>query len=221
VFKKYCSVLAQETGVVARKLGGLQNAVMTNGFVTDAIPGVVMLLLFAQMAALAYPLRLALGEDNADVADGFVEELVFLAPSASGALLTAADARLRGARVVAEGVFVATVPTFKPLTEVLTNLAVAVPAAQLQLVSNHATLQVKLVADAPEARKRAAQEAALDGAKERLGCEPLFEFTMPEGCFNGAKPPRQLALAVAAPALLSLLRLCRTCELSVQVYDFN
>lgn len=194
---------------------------MTNGFVTDAIPGVVMLLLFAQMAALAYPLRLALGEDNADVADGFVEELVFLAPSASGALLTAADARLRGARAVVEGVFVATVPTFKPLTEVLTNLAVAVPAAQLQLVSNHATLQVKLVADAPEARKRAAQEAALDGAKERLGCEPLFEFTMPEGCFNGAKPPRQLALAVAAPALLSLLRLCRTCELSVQVYDFN
>jgi hypothetical protein len=217
VLRGYAGVLAQETRVVAARMGGLANAVATNGFVTDAIPGVVMLLLFAQLAALAYPLRLALGERNEDAEGRFEEELLFSAPC--GAALAAADARLAGARAVADGIFVCAVPTFKPLTEVLANLACAVPAAQLLLVSNHAALQVKLVAAAPEGPRRRVQEAALEAAKGRPGCEALFDFAMPD--VGGGPPPKQLALAVGTHALLPLLRFCRERDLQVQVYDFN
>jgi hypothetical protein len=217
VLKLYFSVFAQEVGVVAQSQG-YAAALASEGFVTDLVPGIAMAAMFAQLALLAWPLRLALGDENPTGL--YVEQLLVAAPT--GVDFRALDGRVLAAREVAPGIYVLDVPTFKPLTLVLQRMASALPAAVVLQVSNHAALQVKVIvpaaasvaAAAPPPLQLLAQLGALHG------CSELFRFEMPP--VGGAElPPTQVALAVEAPALLSLLRFTLQRGLGVQVYDFN
>jgi hypothetical protein len=212
--KSYFGVLWQATTAVAARHGGLQAALACEGFFTDLIPGIVMGAVFAQMSLLAQPLCLALGQENH--AGGEVEELLVAAPP--GFDFGSADGRLRGgARQVAAGLHVLRVPTFKPLTEVLLALAQA-PGVALLLISTHATVHVKVLAQAGEAAQGGALAALQAG---RLpGVAPLYTFALPH-VGGGALPATQASLAVEVPALLALLRYCHAHHLQRQVYDFN
>jgi hypothetical protein len=122
----YASVLWKAASVAAER-HGWSRAIMNQGFVTDAIPGVVMGLLGLQLMALAKPLKMVTGEENHTEAE--VEELVLAAPA--GAEWFSIDGRIRVVASPAPGVYVLTVPSFKPLTEVLAAIARAQPAAVL------------------------------------------------------------------------------------------
>jgi hypothetical protein len=221
----YFKVLQQATAAVAARHGGYQAAVACEGFLTDFIPGIVMGAVFAQMSLLAQPLCLALGAENHGARE--VEELVLAAPG--GLELGAIDARLRGAREVAGGLYLARVPTFKPLTEVLLALALRCRSATLLLLSTHASVHVKVSAAAAEA----GQLGALEGLRGRggggsaasavPGVAHLYTFSLPHvGGGEGAPlPASQASFLVEAAALLPLLRYCHVHALGVQVYDFN
>lgn len=108
-------------------------------------------------------------------------------------------------------------PTFKPLTEVLTAFARRLPAAVLLLVSNHSRVAVKVLCPPPAGSHEAAATHARLVAHP--GCTAEFEFVLPP---DGGAPPRaQVALRVATVQLLALLRYCARNDLAATVYDFN
>jgi len=183
--------------------------------VTDLLPGIAMTAMFAQLALLAWPLRLALGDENPTGL--YVEQLLMAAPT--GVDFRALDGRILAAREVAPGIYVLDAPTFKPLTLVLQRVASALPAAVVLQVSNHSALQVKVVVPAAASASVPPQQVLAQlGALH--GCCELFRFEMPP--IGGAEaPPTQVALAVEAPALLSLLRFTMQKGLTAHVYDFN
>ena len=212
----YFSVFAQEVSVVAQRQG-FAAALASEGFVTDLLPGIAMAAMFAQLALLAWPLRLALGDENPTSL--YFEQLLLAAPT--GVDFRALDGRILAAREAAPGIYVLDVPTFKPLTLVLQRVASALPAAVVLQVSNHAALQVKVLVPAAASAAASAPPLQLLAQLGALhGCSELFRFERPP--VGGAEaPPTQVALAVEATALLSLLRFTMRRELVVQVYDFN
>jgi len=211
VMKMYMSVLFKETEIVAGRHGGLQAALMTEGFFTDLVPGLVMSVIFAQLSALAQPCCLALGSTNNEAC--FVEELVAMAPHDFD--WGAVDSAIQVVRRVGESLWVLRVPTFKPLTRVLSSLA-GHACVELLLVSNHNEVQVKIVAQPAQAK----QLEILKHESLSLGVKMLLEFSMPK---VGSETPRlQAAFAVDVPALLHFLRACDKLNLKErQVYDFN
>jgi hypothetical protein len=214
VMQTYASVLMQETSVVAARLGGYAAAIATNGFLTDFIPGIVMGLVFAQMALLAQPLCLALGAANNE--SNFVEELVATAPQDFN--WGGVDARITPLRQLGVGLWLLRVPTFKPLTEVLSKLSQHV-ACSLLLISGHAVVQVKVIAQTGVARQVGALRSLGSGAEHLAGTARLFDFSMPH--VGGPLPALQAAFSVEVPHLLAMLRFCQAEALETQVYDYN
>jgi FAD/FMN-containing dehydrogenase/SAM-dependent methyltransferase len=213
----YFAVLAQEVAAVGAR-NGWAAALASEGFVTNLIPGVAMSAVFAQLMLLAWPLRLALGDENPTAL--YVEQLVLLAPS--GTDFRAIDSRVRSAREAANtpGLFVLEVPTFLPLTAVLMRIASDAPTAVLISLSNHTVVQVK-VTIASTAGTGAGAQQFLQRLSSLPGVAPVLSFRLP--AVGGALPPREeAAFAVDTPSLLLLIR--AAAELpggAVHVYDFN
>ena len=209
----YFSVLMRTTSAVAARHGGYQAALACTGFLTDFIPGLVMAAVFGQMSLLAQPLCLALGAENHVSSE--VEELVLTAPRDFD--FAACEERLRGAREVAAGLWLARVPTFKPLTEILMRLALH-RSVSLVLISTHAAVHVKVTAQAASAGQLDAM--AQLRASALPGVAFLHSFALPH-VGGAAMPATQASLLVQVPALLALLRFCHSHQLERQVYDFN
>jgi hypothetical protein len=236
--RMYMQVLYREVGVVVKRYG-VGRALFSNAFVVDAIPGVVMALLMGQLQLLALPLRAIGGETYDD--NEMVEELVVSVPKVAAAHGAAAvdtaawrafDPRIRAVRHVAASLYVLTVPTFKPFSGVVLNIARARDAlagARILLVSNQTEVQMKVCIP----RAHGAMGAAGGDAEhaeyvctlktrmsELRGCEVLFEFTLPvDG--TQQRPGTMVALAVTVPFLCGVVRALDELGMQVlQVYDF-
>merc|ERR1712001_213445 len=57
--KSYFNVLQEEALIVYGRYG-IQKAFLSGAFITSFVPGVVMLLLYAQLTLLAYPIQMGL-----------------------------------------------------------------------------------------------------------------------------------------------------------------
>lgn len=111
------------------------------------------------------------------------------------------------------GLWVATVPTFKPFTEVLIQLAAALPSATLLQISNQFVVQLRV--QVPSIRPQ-----ALQSLRNIPGCDLNFQFEYPH-VGGDARPNTQVSFAVLVPVLLPVLRTCINNNIDiVQVYDF-
>ena len=95
---------------------------MSMVFVTDIIPGVFMLFLFAEMAVMALPLKAVLGSEYTEENE-LSEQLVLKVSNASEVDWQRVDPRISDVVQVLPSLFTVMVPTFKPFTEVILKLA--------------------------------------------------------------------------------------------------
>ena len=98
---------------------GLVKAGLSAAFLIDFIPGVVMSLLFGQLASLALPIRAVLGDEYSPkmVASQF-EELVVSSNKTSAEDWTDVDADITAEKIV-DGLFLLKVPSLSPFIFVL------------------------------------------------------------------------------------------------------
>lgn len=220
MFKIYAKVLYKTVNVVSAK-EGFMAAIADQGFMIDAVPGIVMAILFGQMQLLALPVLASLG-DTYDPSK-LVEQLLVMAP---GKFTWAhVDKRIVPLTEFEQGITVLQVPTFKPFTEVLINIANAVPAAILLQVSNYSSIHVKIEAESKSAESVAKQFAAIKGVTVN------FDFKYPD-IVNNPNPgdenankgsPIYISITVQLPALFHFIRRCHTDIKGVkifQIYDF-
>ena len=197
--KLYFGVLRQEFSVVQGKFG-VKAAGFSAAFFVDLVPGIAMAALFAQLNTMAFPCRLALGDEySEEELAGMVEELVVTTSpkiQVDWAQLMSSDVAVQQ---VAPGLHVLTVPSVKPFTVALMHLAEGVPSAKILRCSGHREVQVKVniagcVADAN----------GLDRAVEALGalpgCDVKFKYQFP------MSKETKVSVEVQVPALLAFLR---------------
>ena len=213
--RTYFDVLRTECDVVARK-HGLVKAYASVAFLTDLVPGIVMTAIFAQLRLLAAPLRVTLGDDSYTAQpDRFLEEIVLFANIEASVPLAAfftegVDARISDVRAVQQAecgqVIIMCVPPFKAMGEVLAQIACKVPTARVLEISNQAEVQVRV-----SCRAHGEAEAAAEAWIARLGpgVEVVARYQMPISGESATEPARkQIALGVAVPYLMQLLRGC-------------
>jgi FAD/FMN-containing dehydrogenase/SAM-dependent methyltransferase len=221
VFKIYFQVLFKCVGVVAEKKGYM-SALSDKGFIIDAIPGVVMGFLFAQMQLLALPLKSSLG--GAYNPSELVEQLLVMVPSKPS--WAHIDKRIVPLTEFDQGLSVLQIPTFKPFTEVLTSIAIKCPTAIILQISNHASVHVKMELQAKRAEDIIKQFGLVKGVTVN------FNYKFPSVCCNPdastsetavSDPPIYVSVSVQVPALLAFIRRCHeqwpTAKV-YQVYDF-
>jgi len=214
--KTYFEVLSKETNIVASRNGWF-TAVASTAFLTDLVPGIVMSILFAQMTAIAYPLRKFVGESYDE--SRLIEELLIAAPRRID-WSTSVDKRIVLRSELANGLVVLSVPTFKPFTEVMLTIAEKVPSATVLQISGQSVIQVRVeVVDGSISATR----EVIENVKTLTGCELLFQFKYPTSGIADREARVQLALAVQTVSLLSTIRYCQDRANGidiVQLYDF-
>jgi hypothetical protein len=218
--KLYFEVLLKEVGIV-RSEHGLLKAILSNAFFTDLVPGVVMFGLFLQLQLLALPVKSIGGEEYTP--ELMVEQVVlFTPPSRKPIKWERIDERISAQQVAeGEGLYILTVPTFKPLTEILLRIAKKLPQSQVLEISNQRVVQIKITlptsADTDEAE--AALLAKIDAV---AGCSVMFHYRFPvDGASASSRPSLCVSLRVTTLAIVRLLQVCAQLEVSVsQVYDF-
>jgi SAM-dependent methyltransferase len=228
--KTYFEVLIEEARIVYEKLGP-QKAFASMAFITDLVPGIIMCLGFGQLALLGAPLRaydsanwLAYDEST------LTEELVVLvggdrsgesarAMSADAIDWLALDPRIRKAVPVSKSLAVLTVPTFKPLTEILDKLSDrhnGFLPLMLVTISNHTEVQVR-VALSTEGLDETSTLGALHEIDTQEGSALKFQYSFPSDTQT-----RYASVEVQVPHLLEFFRYCKRSDRLrlMQVYDF-
>ncbi len=221
--KLYFEVLLKEVGIV-RSEHGLVKALFSNAFLTDLIPGVVMFGLFLQLQLLALPVKSVGGEEYTP--ELMVEQVVLLTPpvAASSSQPIAwrkIDKRISAQQVAeGEGLYILTVPTFKPLTEILRKIASKLPQSQVLEISNQRAVQVKVLLPPSSSETDEAPLQAKLGAI--TGCSVMFTYRFPvDGSPESSRPRLCVSLRVATLAIVRLFQVCAQLGVSVeQVYDF-
>lgn len=205
VLKTYWDVLCQEFLVVS-ELHGKSQALLSSAFITDTVPMAVMAVLFAQLSALAYPLRLFAGSEYNE--DTLVEQVLIAAPRVEWAHYK--DYLAGSVQEITPGIFVVPVKTFQPLTHFLVKLAKNAPTAVVLEISNQSQVQVKVIL------REAAQLALFNNM---VGCDVKFHFQMPQ--VGHQTNPMQVALGVSVSRLLAVIQFCEEKHITIaQIYDF-
>lgn len=222
MMKVYAQVLFKTVNVVAEKNGGgLLSALSEQGFMIDAVPGVVMALLFGQMQLLSLPVRASLGDSYNP--DSLVEQLLVMAPGKFNWVQV--DKRIVPLTEFEQGITVLQIPTFKPFTQVLTNIALYAPGVIILQISNYSVIHVKLEVEQTASDELKRQLATVKGVKVNFDFKFPSVITPAPANANSATPrgPVYVSLTVQVPALLNLIRRVHKEWKSAkifQVYDF-
>ena len=227
LLRVYFGVLMGEFSAV-RERHGLGRALFSEAFVTDAVPGAAMALLFAQLQLLALPLRLVLGDDyTTDNLRNQKEELVVLRrqndEGGERQHLPAFSWKMLGfdctVRPLVSGLELVTVPSLGSFTSVMLALADLPPETlRILLISGHSKVQVRVTI-----ASSCGTEDALTWLRGLEGCQVVLKFRLPRTSARGASPPStSVAVVVKVPFLLKTLQAMQEREgMEVyQVYDF-
>jgi len=210
--KIYFDTLVQEAGIVNKKFGP-KKAFGSMAFATSLVPGVVMAMLFGQIQLLALPL-LAL-PDSSGFGENYetsktAEQLVVTRPADAADIdWRTIDERISNVRCPTKGLFTMSVPTFKPLTEILKKMAAQKTQLRVLEISHQRHIQVRV-----GLRNR---DTDLQMLNMLPGCEVMFDYKYP---VDGTEddPCTMVSLCVSVPYVLSVLRACAG-EGSIEVYQ--
>lgn len=207
----YIEVLFKECMIVLKKHGA-QKAFLSMAFFTDAVPAVAMSLLFAQMELMSWPLRNVLGDDYSDAADRKEQIVIQVAESAVN--WGSVDDRIEPQPIV-QGLYTLDVPTFKPMTEVILNIADRVPTARILQISNNDEVQVRVSVEPAE------KERSIRAIEELPGTDVMFDYKFPTDGKQAVPSRTQISLCVQIPYLLNTVRCLRKKGVEVeQIYDW-
>ena len=200
---------------------GIVKAGLSAAFLTDFIPGVVMSLLFGQLASLALPLRAVLGDEySLDKMASQFEDLVVTSNKKSVEDWTEVGVDIIAEKIV-DGLFVLKVPSLGKFTDIIINLALDCEDTRILTVSHHTEVQVKLSITTV----REEYERMKVRVEHIPGVDVKFDYTLPTvGRDPDYSMPHFLALGVAVPQLLAAVReLVKMEQAGVQIdqiYDF-
>ena len=200
---------------------GIVKAGLSPAFLTDFIPGVVMSILFGQLASLALPFRAVLGDEySPDKMASQFEHLLVTSNKKSVEDWTEVGADIIAEKIV-DGLFVLKVPSFEKFTDIIVNLALDCEDNRILTVSHHTEVQVKL--SITTVRE---EYGKLKVRVEHIpGVSFKFDYTLPTvGKDPDYNMPHFMALGVAVPQLLPAVReLVKLEPAGVQIdqiYDF-
>jgi hypothetical protein len=200
---------------------GLVKAGLSAAFLVDFIPGVVMSLLFGQLASMALPLRAVLGDEYSPtmLASQF-EELVVISNKTSAEDWNDVDSDIIAEKLV-DGLFILKVPSLGKFTDVIINLALHSEDSKILTVSHHTEIQMKvsITTDKEEYEKMKVRVEHITGVTFK------FDYTLPTvGKDPDFNMPHYIALGIAVPHLLTAVsEIVKLQEAGVainQIYDF-
>jgi len=211
---KYFEVLLNEIPIVAKR-HGWASALASSAFITDLVPGIAMTIVYAQLQVMAYPIKKYVFGSEYD-SQSLCEKIVIIAPRNTN--WTSIDSRIKDIYEVYSGLWLLTIPTFKPFTAVLLEITRKLPAATILQISNQTAIQIRLELTCnPDDKPK-----IITNLNALHGVEVLFDFSYPKYA-SSDKPKPQILCAVQVPNLIGLLNYCLTNGdlLSViQVYDY-
>jgi hypothetical protein len=231
VLKVYFQTLRDETNFNSEK-EGLFSTLFSSAFITDLVPGIAMFVGFLQMSALAYPLRLFCGEsyENQEI---FEKVLISTPQTVNWSVF---GQHIISRREILPGLWELIIPSFKPFTNSLIQIARLLPTSTILQISNCSEIQVRIELSSNNNNKKGDRSAsAVDddgdgGDDEEIQsriefirslsiCRVISTFKFPKvGSFVS---PTHVALAVPVVQLISLINLCKREKLSIyQIYDF-
>ena len=175
-----------------------------------------MTVIMGQMALLAQPLKLALGDSYDE--NKLNEELIVVAPGIrSWVELKIICPTATASKKLGQDLYSLQVPTFKGLTVALKELSTH-PEITLSTISNNVEVQVRVMIvvedDSIESKDRL--DRLLREIDVLQGCHLKFKYNYP---FN---PNEVMAsVEVSTPHLLEFIRFCDASKINVaQIYDF-
>lgn len=219
LLRVYFEVLASEFSAV-RQRHGLGKALFSEAFLTDAVPGAAMAVLFAQMQLISLPLRLALGDDyTANAVAGQTEDLIVLTdPSPEAAGVAWQDLGFQcSVRRLVRGLDIVTVPSLGAFTAVVKTIALLpVDSLRILLISGHSEVQVRVTTTC-------ATDEAVAWLRTLPGTTVALTFQMPATAGRSvSQPEASVALGIQVSSLLEVVRAIvkRDGVELFQVYDF-
>ena len=216
MMRKYFEVLFEEMKVVYSK-HGLIKAGLSKAFLTDFIPGIVMSIIFSQLALLALPLRLALGDEYSEDSQATQYEQLILATKSDwedidGIIATS----------VVPGLYILEVPSLGKFTQALVDIAHNGGESQVLAISSHTEIQMRVSVETRQQGELTKVRLLLE---EMEGVSVLFDYNLP---VTGTAGDRRSEICLCVQ-VSHLLQVIRQMEVQVigqhhpqieQIYDF-
>jgi hypothetical protein len=215
MLRTYFSVLFEEFKVV-RADHGIGRAAFSTAFLIDAVPGLVMSILFGQMQLLAAPLKLALGEDySAENLRTQVESIFVTFDPRTNVDWQSMDEGVSAVDVIVPGLVKLSVPSLFPFTRALMNVAQKAPAhARALRISDNEVVQIRVAVDS---------SAHILRLRELEGVAVKFDFQLPtDGKAPGTGSKTIVSVGVEVVSLFAAIRSLVALDgvEITQVYDF-
>ena len=200
---------------------GLAKAGLSAAFLTDFIPGIVMTLLFGQLASMALPLRAVLGDEYSPskLATQF-ENLVVVSKKKRVDDWSNVDAEIHAEKIV-EDLYMLKVPSLGKFTDVIINLALESEDTKILTITDHSEVQMKV--SVSEVSCEEEYERLRQQLQHLVGVSLKFDYVLPTVGDDQEEKPRFLSLGVKVPLLLNAIRAICKLEPRVsidQIYDF-
>ena len=233
MIKSYFNVLQEEAMIVYGRYG-IQKAFLSGAFVTSFVPGIVMLLLYAQLTLLAYPIQMGLasyyssdGDYSPQTKATQIEKLIVAgSEERTVSEWKQIDERLDVALIV-PGLYEVTVPSLGYMSPILEQLAFRFVDVTILRISNHDEIQVRVAAYGNSELERKEIVYKLRHGLISIKPEYMFEYRLPTlgkspKIENSGGLPIYVVLAIKPPHLLQFIReIGQMKNASVdQIYDF-
>jgi len=217
---EYFSILFNEVKIVFKN-HGMMKACLSGAFLTDFIPGVVMSVLFGQLASMALPIRAVLGDEySPDKLASQFEELVVTSNKTEVNEWREVDEEISAEKLV-DGLFILKVPSLGKFTDALIHIALECEDTRILTISDHTEVQMKVSIAAHE------EEFARIKTKIQLmaGVSFKFDYKLPTiGKDPKYELPQYVAFGIKTHYLLSAIRAISSMDSDVvhidQIYDF-
>ena len=233
MLKSYFNVLQEEAMIVYDKYG-IQKAFLSGAFITSFIPGIVMLLLYAQLTLLAYPIQMGLasyysadGDYSPQTKATQIEKLIlFGEEERSVEDWKAIDDRIEVTLII-RGLYEITVPSLGYMSPILERIASNFPDVTLLRISNHDEVQVRVALYGKEDVDRQELVYRIRHGLQTPKVQYMFEYMLPTlgkapQVENSGGLPLYVVLAIRPPYLLQFIREIEQMEHASldQIYDF-
>ena len=235
IFQSYFSVLQKEVSVVFKK-EGIGKAILSEGFLTDFIPGIAMSVLFGQLMLMAMPLKLAQPSDytshgtySKKTLNTQKEKLVVIGKkSRDKKEWKEVDENIEPVANLVPGLSVLVVPSLGNLTPTLQKIALSCPDVQVLRISSHKEIQVRVSTKNVDTTSQDGQKLEKELIEQLNqiygdGVQVMFSYKLPTtGGAPGEDIPLFISLCVKVECLLDLIRALHqneTIEID-QIYDF-
>eukprot|EP01129_Flabellula_baltica_P011862 TRINITY_DN5265_c0_g1_i1.p1 TRINITY_DN5265_c0_g1~~TRINITY_DN5265_c0_g1_i1.p1 ORF type:complete len:846 (-),score=152.13 TRINITY_DN5265_c0_g1_i1:17-2554(-) len=207
----YFDIFYKEIMIVKDKQGWSQ-ALFSEAFFVDLIPGIVMSFIMMQMQALALPLKMVGGDEYET--SKLVEYVTLYVPYNMDHPFKEFDENIIEEDYIGEGLYSLTVPTFKGLTAVLRNISFHMSDAYVIDISGNSEIQLKARFNENSEHLYGIESSSPEG------CKYLFQYSQSMDLDQKKEKILNVSFQVQVIALLETIKWLESCNAEMQLYDF-